>query len=135
MPEIDEIQNWNLVSGRENDTHSVLVFRRKLDTCDNNDRKIDDSTTRLIYAYSNEDPPSENSLKYHFKKRGTKSVLLLQLKRSNQMKIDKSTLTYWDVLSPNTDHLIGISAHTPQRPMVTYTEMGTVGFGPHGLLR
>ncbi|GFY67297.1 DBH-like monooxygenase protein 1 homolog [Trichonephila inaurata madagascariensis] len=101
MPEIDEIQNWNLVSGSENDTHSVLVFRRKLDTCDNDDRKIDDSTTRLIYAYSNEDPPSENGLKYHFKERGTKSVLLLQLKRSNQVKIDKSTLTYWDVLSPN----------------------------------
>ncbi|GFV61194.1 hypothetical protein TNCV_499861 [Trichonephila clavipes] len=33
------------------------------------------------------------------------------------------------------DHLIGTSAHAPQRSMVTYTEMGTVGLGPHGLLR
>ncbi|GFU45377.1 DBH-like monooxygenase protein 1 [Nephila pilipes] len=101
MPVIDKIQNWNLLSGSENNTHTVLVFRRKLDTCDKDDRKIDDSTTRLIYAYSDEDPPSENALQYHFKNRGTKSVLLLQLKRSNQTKIDKSTLTYWDVLSPN----------------------------------
>ncbi|GFT55088.1 hypothetical protein TNCV_2325831 [Trichonephila clavipes] len=34
-----------------------------------------------------------------------------------------------------TDHLIGTSAHTPQFPTVKYTEMGTVGLGPHGLLR
>ncbi|GFU31788.1 hypothetical protein TNCV_1176541 [Trichonephila clavipes] len=34
-----------------------------------------------------------------------------------------------------TNHRIGTSAHTPQRPMVTYTETGTVGLGLHGLLR
>ncbi|GFU48005.1 hypothetical protein TNCV_4967881 [Trichonephila clavipes] len=33
-----------------------------------------------------------------------------------------------------TGHLIGTSAHEPQCPKVTYTEMGTVGLGPHGLL-
>ncbi|GFX75330.1 hypothetical protein TNCV_3043521 [Trichonephila clavipes] len=38
-------------------------------------------------------------------------------------------------VSLQTDHLIGMSAHAPQRQMVTYTEMGTVGLGPHGLLR
>ncbi|GFX61018.1 hypothetical protein TNCV_2366961 [Trichonephila clavipes] len=38
-------------------------------------------------------------------------------------------------VSLQTDHLIGTSAHTPQRPMVTYTGMGTVGPGQHGLLR
>ncbi|GFS84479.1 putative DD41D transposase [Trichonephila clavipes] len=34
-----------------------------------------------------------------------------------------------------TDHLIGTSAHASQRPMATYTGMGTVGPGPSGLLR
>ncbi|GFX57519.1 hypothetical protein TNCV_3051691 [Trichonephila clavipes] len=34
-----------------------------------------------------------------------------------------------------TDHLTGTSAHAPQRPMVTYTRMGTEGSGPHVLLR
>ncbi|GFW16843.1 hypothetical protein TNCV_2759711 [Trichonephila clavipes] len=33
-----------------------------------------------------------------------------------------------------TDHLIGTYALAPQRPMATYTGMGTVGPGPHGLL-
>ncbi|GFU77249.1 hypothetical protein TNCV_4126261 [Trichonephila clavipes] len=34
--------------------------------------------------------------------------------------------------SLQTDHLIWTFAHAPQRPMVTYTGMGTVGPGPHG---
>ncbi|GFW51787.1 hypothetical protein TNCV_1187191 [Trichonephila clavipes] len=34
-----------------------------------------------------------------------------------------------------TDHLIGTSARAPQRPIVIYTGMGTVGPGPHRLLR
>ncbi|KAF8796056.1 DBH-like monooxygenase protein 1-like [Argiope bruennichi] len=101
LPKIDEIQNWDLVSGSENDTHSVLLFRRKLDTCDKEDRKIDDSTTRLIYAYSDIDPPSEYALDYHFTNRGSKSVYLLQRKLSKHVKIDKSSLAHWDVLSPN----------------------------------
>ncbi|GFU75731.1 hypothetical protein TNCV_1651911 [Trichonephila clavipes] len=33
-----------------------------------------------------------------------------------------------------TDHVIGTSAHAPQRSMVTYTEMGTVDLDPHGFL-
>ncbi|GFW27828.1 hypothetical protein TNCV_767081 [Trichonephila clavipes] len=34
-----------------------------------------------------------------------------------------------------TNHVIRTSANAPQRSMVTYTGMGTVGPGPHGLLR
>ncbi|GFU73208.1 hypothetical protein TNCV_493331 [Trichonephila clavipes] len=33
---------------------------------------------------------------------------------------------------PDADDLIETSAHAPQRPMVTYTEMGIVGAGPMG---
>ncbi|GFV48167.1 hypothetical protein TNCV_3554461 [Trichonephila clavipes] len=38
-------------------------------------------------------------------------------------------------VSLQTVHMIGTSAYAPQRPMVTYTGMGTVGIGLHGLLR
>ncbi|GFT67512.1 hypothetical protein TNCV_2361151 [Trichonephila clavipes] len=41
---------------------------------------------------------------------------------------------YSDLRIATTDHLIGTSAHGPQRPMVTHTGMGTVGPSPHGLL-
>ncbi|XP_035207693.1 DBH-like monooxygenase protein 1 [Stegodyphus dumicola] len=54
---------------------------------------------RLIYAYSDKDPTSEDDLEYHFQKRGSKSVLLLQ--QNNRHLVDKSSLLYWDVLSPN----------------------------------
>ncbi|GFW17802.1 transposable element Tc3 transposase [Trichonephila clavipes] len=39
------------------------------------------------------------------------------------------------IISLQTDHQISTSAHAPQLPMVTNTGMGTVGPGPHGLLR
>ncbi|GFV22179.1 hypothetical protein TNCV_2674211 [Trichonephila clavipes] len=45
---------------------------------------------------------------------------------------DESTVVFHHV-DGCTDHLIGTSAHTPPRPMVTYTGMGTVGPSPHGL--
>ncbi|GFV44888.1 hypothetical protein TNCV_4966421 [Trichonephila clavipes] len=38
-------------------------------------------------------------------------------------------LNTWFLLQ--TDHLIGTSSNAPQRPLVTYTEMGTVGLGSH----
>ncbi|GFV03227.1 hypothetical protein TNCV_4018241 [Trichonephila clavipes] len=34
-----------------------------------------------------------------------------------------------------THHLIGTSAHAPQRPVVTNTERGPEGLSPHELLR
>ncbi|KAG8192031.1 hypothetical protein JTE90_025297 [Oedothorax gibbosus] len=102
MPDIDEHQNWDLVSGSENDTHTCLQFRRKLETCDKDDMNIDDSTMRLIYAYSDEDPASEQDLQYHFEtRRGAKSALLLQLPSIDRKKVDKSSLKRWDILSPN----------------------------------
>ncbi|KFM62885.1 hypothetical protein X975_19051, partial [Stegodyphus mimosarum] len=60
--------------------------------------EIDDSTMRLIYAYSDKDPTSQDDLEYHFQNRGSKSVLLLQ--QNNRHLVDKSSLLHWDVLSP-----------------------------------
>ncbi|GFV99658.1 hypothetical protein TNCV_5080201 [Trichonephila clavipes] len=48
-----------------------------------------------------------------------------------QARLRTSTLG----VSLQTDSLIGTSAHAPQRPVVTYTCMGTVDLGSHGLLR
>ncbi|XP_078689271.1 DBH-like monooxygenase protein 1 homolog [Branchiostoma floridae x Branchiostoma belcheri] len=40
QPIVDESQDWELVSGYENGTHTVLRFNRKLTTCDTKDRLI-----------------------------------------------------------------------------------------------
>lgn len=36
----DQVQNYKLLYARENDTHTVLAFSRKLQTCDPDDREI-----------------------------------------------------------------------------------------------
>lgn len=33
----DEVDNYRLIAGMENDTHTVIEFRRALDTCDSDD--------------------------------------------------------------------------------------------------
>lgn len=33
----DEVQNYELISGYQNDTHTTVEFRRQLDTCDSQD--------------------------------------------------------------------------------------------------
>lgn len=39
-PEVDPSQDYQLLLGYENKTHTVLRFRRKLDTCDHHDIPI-----------------------------------------------------------------------------------------------
>ena len=40
LPPIDESQDWFLVSGEEDNGHTVLEFTRSLTTCDENDLDI-----------------------------------------------------------------------------------------------
>nr|XP_015922103.2 DBH-like monooxygenase protein 1 isoform X2 [Parasteatoda tepidariorum] len=101
MPIIDSRADWTLLSGSENDTHTSLTIKRKLDTCDYEDMKIDDSTIRLIYAYSDVDPSSEHDLQYHQNKRGAKSVLLLQPNKERLQPMDTSKYYHWDLFSQN----------------------------------
>ncbi|XP_065360032.1 MOXD1 homolog 2-like [Calliphora vicina] len=57
-PQIDPSQDYILMKGYENGTHTVLRFRRKLDTCDNkHDITINNNTMRVMYMYYDEDPP------------------------------------------------------------------------------
>ncbi|XP_055626801.1 MOXD1 homolog 2-like [Toxorhynchites rutilus septentrionalis] len=56
-PHVDPSQDYVLLLGYENATHTVLRFRRKLDTCDTNqDVPITNDTIRIIYMYHNRDP-------------------------------------------------------------------------------
>lgn len=55
-PLLDDQQDYKLLSGYENDTHTVLRFQRKYDTCDPKDMKITNDTMKVIYAYTHEDP-------------------------------------------------------------------------------
>ncbi|XP_034111185.1 MOXD1 homolog 2 isoform X3 [Drosophila albomicans] len=57
-PLVDPSQDYMLMLGYENATHTVLRFRRKLDTCDaSHDIAITNDTMRLLYMYHAQDPP------------------------------------------------------------------------------
>ncbi|KAI8520192.1 hypothetical protein Bbelb_034490 [Branchiostoma belcheri] len=80
QPIEDESQDWELVSGYENGTHTVLRFNRKLTTCDTKDRVINEDTMRVIWAWHDEDPKESsgtNGPKYHSSNRGVRSTILI----------------------------------------------------------
>ena len=79
MPQIDGSQDWYLLDSRQNSTHSVLKFWRPLTSCDKTeDRDVTRDTIRVIYAYSDVDPKSEDRIQIHGRHmRGARSVLLL----------------------------------------------------------
>ncbi|XP_067141854.1 DBH-like monooxygenase protein 1 homolog [Centruroides vittatus] len=100
-PIIDKKQDWNLLRFYENGTHTMLRFRRKLDTCDDKDLPIPEQTARIIYAYHEQDPDSVDEIMYHgSRNRGTKSILLLKPQRSDDIKLPDDVLS-WDILTPN----------------------------------
>ncbi|XP_078722329.1 putative DBH-like monooxygenase protein 2 [Lampetra fluviatilis] len=77
----DASQDYKLVGLSENGTHTVMRVVRALLTCDANDRDITEDTVRLIWAYSTDDPKSENmpDVPYHSAvTRGSKSIQLLR---------------------------------------------------------
>lgn len=52
----DDVQNYELISGYQNDTHTTVEFRRQLDTCDKQDFAIGVSyaislSTRIFNVY------------------------------------------------------------------------------------
>ncbi|XP_058126018.1 MOXD1 homolog 2-like [Anopheles ziemanni] len=56
-PHVDPSQDYILLLGYQNATHTVLRFRRKLDTCDTvHDVPITNDTIRIIYMYHSRDP-------------------------------------------------------------------------------
>ncbi|XP_066265485.1 DBH-like monooxygenase protein 1 homolog isoform X1 [Branchiostoma lanceolatum] len=83
QPPVDESQDWELVSGYENGTHTVLRFNRKLTTCDVRDRVINEDTLRVLWAWHDQDPKDESGASgpaYHGTNRGARATLLLSRK-------------------------------------------------------
>ncbi|GBM58841.1 DBH-like monooxygenase protein 1 [Araneus ventricosus] len=100
MPVLDDQQDWQLLHGYENDTHTVLQFSRKFDTCDEQDLAITNDTMRVIYAYHDADYLSDEMFLYHGKdRRGSRSLLLLQpVTKKNQLPDDAKI---WNIRLPN----------------------------------
>ncbi|KAJ9595787.1 hypothetical protein L9F63_013031, partial [Diploptera punctata] len=82
-PIADPEQDCSLVSGKQNDTHTIIRFKRHLDTCDrNHDMKLGGDTVRVIWATHDTDPALDGGelvgMIWHGKEnRGVKSLHLL----------------------------------------------------------
>ena len=112
MPVVDDKQDWQLLSGSENGTHTCVIFKRPFLTCDYDyDLPITNDVTKLIWAYDNEDPvgSSAHITKHDFHRRGHKSVHLLSHKFEETNLKDEMIQT-WDITS--TDILLPNNSDT-----------------------
>ncbi|CAL4125626.1 unnamed protein product [Meganyctiphanes norvegica] len=86
-PEVDSQQDWSLIAGYENDTHTSLIMSRPYNTCDKKDQTISNDTVHLLWAYHPDDPVNPENphprLHYHGWRRGTIPVFLLQRARKD----------------------------------------------------
>ena len=77
---IDSRQDYSLLGGEENGTHTIIRFSRNWNTCDENpdeDFMIEEETIRLIWAYNDNDPIDEAYPEKHKdENRGAKAVVL-----------------------------------------------------------
>ncbi|GFO49022.1 DBH-like monooxygenase protein 1 [Plakobranchus ocellatus] len=86
LPAKDSSQDWTLLMGQEVGEYTVLKVVRLLDTCDDEDVAVLPGTTRVIYAYSPNDPPTDDAVRYHGTTRGAKSILLLDPPTNEQQE-------------------------------------------------
>eukprot|EP00058_Branchiostoma_floridae_P002540 XP_002588028.1 hypothetical protein BRAFLDRAFT_123333 [Branchiostoma floridae] len=104
LPPVDESQDWELLSGYENDTHTVLRFKRKRQTCDVRDRVINKDTLRVLWAWNEHDPDGDTGPGYHGHHRGVRSSVLLR----NDMESDSlpAQVHTYDVTMANVQPII-----------------------------
>ncbi|EFA04095.2 MOXD1 homolog 2 [Tribolium castaneum] len=103
-PEVDPSQDYQLLLGYENHTHTVLRFRRKLDTCDHHDIPITNDTMRVVWAFHSEEPVGgsvgPNSLPQHdVEFRGTQSLYLVQ-RADQEAPGPEETARIWELRNP-----------------------------------
>nr|XP_036230713.1 MOXD1 homolog 1 [Bactrocera oleae] len=72
----DDTQNYNVIDGGQNGTHTWVEFSRKLETCDPYDLPLGVDTVKVLWTFGERDP-IYGDLKGHGKNRGYKSLNLL----------------------------------------------------------
>ncbi|XP_015434630.1 PREDICTED: MOXD1 homolog 2 [Dufourea novaeangliae] len=103
-PEMDSSQDYTLLLGYENKTHTVLRFFRRYDTCDPRDLKITNDTMQVVWQYHVEEPVSAAGvLPAHGAVRGSRPLYLVQ--RDSQPRPSprnqevEQPLKTWDILN------------------------------------
>ncbi|XP_064597489.1 DBH-like monooxygenase protein 1 homolog [Liolophura sinensis] len=105
-PRVDSIQNYQVISGFQNDTHTVVKFQRDLEICDEEDNIITVTLTQsaLYGPYRDKDPDADGHAMYHGIHRGSRSIFLLNSFVALPPK--SSTTTTMDLTSDKIDPII-----------------------------
>ncbi|KAK8384812.1 hypothetical protein O3P69_014395 [Scylla paramamosain] len=99
-PSLDASQDYRLLGGYENSTHTVLRLWRPWTTCDDQDYQLQDDTVRVIWSYDALDPAKgEERLRKH-DHRGTRSLYLRHPQPHPASSQPFTPTRYWDVLAP-----------------------------------
>ncbi|XP_038065844.1 DBH-like monooxygenase protein 1 [Patiria miniata] len=95
QPKEDKHDDYELLSGKEADQYTTLVFRRKLNTSDCQDMVLTPGTTRLLWSYHDDDPSEADGPAYHGPDhRGTHSVMLLAPDHSEARNLPQDVQTH-----------------------------------------
>ncbi|BFG03078.1 MOXD1 homolog 1 [Drosophila madeirensis] len=96
----DDTQNYHVIFGHQNDSHTLVQFTRKIDTCDPYDMPLTGDTLKLIWSFGDTDPVY-GSLKGHGRNRGEKSLHLLSPMFQKHSGETDSSDSKWDVTVNN----------------------------------
>ncbi|CAD7088046.1 unnamed protein product [Hermetia illucens] len=94
----DDTQNYNIISGSQNGTHTQVEFSRELETCDPHDVQIGMDTIKVLWSFGEKDPIHGN-LKGHGTNRGVKSLHLLE--PMFRKPTNRNEIKQWDVTVRN----------------------------------
>ncbi|CAL4069816.1 unnamed protein product, partial [Meganyctiphanes norvegica] len=81
-PQVDPLQDWMLIAGFQNGTHTSLIISRPYNTCDNRDYVITHDIVQVLWAVHSDDPVNPENprprLHYHGWRRGAVPIRILQ---------------------------------------------------------
>lgn len=96
----DDTQNYHVINGNQNGTHTYVEFKRLIETCDPYDMPFSDDTIKVLWSFGNVDPIHGN-LDGHGQNRGAKSLHLLNPVFRKQSITNNKETHQWDITVNN----------------------------------
>ncbi|XP_071651989.1 MOXD1 homolog 1-like isoform X1 [Temnothorax longispinosus] len=94
-PVTDVYQDVQVLGGSQNETHTIVTFARKWQTCDPQDRQLSSDTIRVLWALHDTDPEL-NTAAWHGDKRGGRA-LRLKTAAGHSPPRETRNIRHWDV--------------------------------------
>nr|XP_053647717.1 uncharacterized protein LOC128699177 [Cherax quadricarinatus] len=77
-PILDESQDWKLMAGRQNDTHTMIRVRRPITPSTKDDIDVFDFPMWILWAWHPHDPGEDLHPEYHQNNRGARRLCILR---------------------------------------------------------